>query len=96
MILFSSSSIALSLAFQGLLNVSYVEVFAPLCFVCSLAGVAVMGQVVRNSGRTSVIVLILTGLIVTGTLLTAVLGGIRNIDSIRQGKDISFHKFCGK
>ena len=95
MILFSSSSIALSLAFQGLLNVSYAEVFAPLCFVFSLIGVTVVGRIVRKSGRTSIIVLILTGLIIAGTLLTAVFGGIRSVDSIRKGHAVGFRSFCG-
>ena len=38
MILFSSSAIALSFYFQGLLNVSYAQVIAPLCFAASLIG----------------------------------------------------------
>ncbi len=38
MILFSSSAIAISLAFQGLLNVHYAVVFAPACFLGSLLG----------------------------------------------------------
>ena len=38
MILFSSSAIALSFYFQGLLNVSYAAVLAPACFVASLVG----------------------------------------------------------
>ena len=40
MILFSSSAIAISLAFQGLLNVHYAAVFAPACFLASLLGAA--------------------------------------------------------
>lgn len=38
MILFSSSAIAISLSFQGLLNVHYAAVFAPACFLGSLLG----------------------------------------------------------
>ena len=38
MILFSSSAIAISLSFQGLLNVHYAVVFAPACFLGSLLG----------------------------------------------------------
>lgn len=38
MILFSSSAIAISLAFQGLLNLHYAAVFAPACFLGSLLG----------------------------------------------------------
>ena len=43
MILFSSSSIALSLSFDGLLNVHYALVFGPLAFASSLVGVIVLG-----------------------------------------------------
>ena len=94
MILFSSSSIALSLAFQGILNVSYAQVFAPLCFVFSLLGVTLVGRIVRKSGRTSIIVFILTGLIVVGTILTAVFGGVKAVHNIQHGRDISFHRVC--
>ncbi len=38
MILFTSSAIALSFYFQGLLNTSYAVVLAPLCFASSLIG----------------------------------------------------------
>ncbi len=38
MILFSSSAISLSFYFQHLLNTSYAQVLAPLCFVASLIG----------------------------------------------------------
>lgn len=38
MILFSSSAIAISLGFQGYLNVSYAAVLAPIAFVSSIIG----------------------------------------------------------
>lgn len=38
MILFSSSAISLSFYFQHLLNTSYAQILAPLCFVASLIG----------------------------------------------------------
>ena len=41
MILFSSSAISLSFYFQGLLNTSYAQILAPLCFLASLIGVDV-------------------------------------------------------
>ena len=41
MILFSSSAISLSFYFQGLLNTSYAQILAPLCFLASLIGVNV-------------------------------------------------------
>ena len=53
MILFSSSSIALSLAFDHLLNVHYALVYGPLAFVSSLFGVIVLGRIVRRTGLCS-------------------------------------------
>ncbi|BDA43733.1 Sulfite exporter TauE/SafE family protein 3 [Coccomyxa sp. Obi] len=94
MILFTSSAISLSFYFQGLLNTSYAVVIAPLCFVSSLIGVTLVGRIIRASGRVSIIVLLLSGLIIVGTVLTAVFGGIRAIDNIRNGAPIGFKHFC--
>ncbi|KAK9914892.1 hypothetical protein WJX75_001974 [Coccomyxa subellipsoidea] len=94
MILFTSSAIALSFYFQGLLNVSYAVVLAPLCFVASLIGVTLVGRIIRASGRVSIIVLLLSGLIIAGTVLTAVFGGMRAVNNIRDGAPIGFKPFC--
>ncbi|GAQ90288.1 hypothetical protein KFL_006220070 [Klebsormidium nitens] len=94
MILFSSSAIALSLSFQGLLSHSYALVFAPVCFAASLVGVTLIGRVVRQSGRASIIVIILTVVITAGTVVTGVFGGIRSYEQIVNGGDIGFHPIC--
>lgn len=94
MILFSSSAIALSLSFQGLLNHSYALAFAPVCFLASLVGVTLIGRVVRQSGRASIIVIILTVVITAGTVVTGVFGGIRSYEQIVNGGDIGFHPIC--
>jgi uncharacterized membrane protein YfcA len=94
MILFSSSAIALSLSFQGLLNHSYALVFAPVCFIASIVGVTVIGRIVRQSGRASIIVIILTIVITAGTITTGVFGGIRSYEQIVEGGDIGFHPVC--
>ncbi|CAL5221862.1 g4123 [Coccomyxa viridis] len=94
MILFSSSAIALSFYFQGLLNVSYAQVIAPLCFAASLIGVLVVGRIIRKTGRASIIVLILSALITIGTVLTAVFGGIRAANNIKNGGSAGFKPFC--
>ncbi|EIE19332.1 hypothetical protein COCSUDRAFT_44684 [Coccomyxa subellipsoidea C-169] len=94
MILFTSSAIALSFYFQGLLNTSYALVLAPLCFVASLIGVTVVGRIIRASGRVSIIVLLLSALIIAGTVLTAFFGGIRAVNDIRDGAPIGFKPFC--
>lgn len=96
MILFSSSAISLSLSFQNLLNHHYALVFAPIAFVASTIGVTVVGRIVRQSGRTSIIVIILTVLVAAGTITTAIFGGLRSYEQFVEGKDIHFHPLCTK
>lgn len=94
MILFSSSSISLSFYFQGMLNTSFATVFAPTCFVASLVGVTVVGNIVRRTGRASLIIIILVLLIIFGTLLTAILGSMQVFEDLRTWQNIGFKGFC--
>lgn len=94
MILFSSSTIALSYFFSGELNTQYAWVFSPICFVAALIGVTLIGRIVRKSGRASLLIFILTGLIAVGTVLSAAFGGRTAYIDIRDGKNIGFGSFC--
>ena len=94
MILFSSSSIAISLSFEHLLNASYALVFAPVAFAGSLLGVVVLGRLIRATGRPSITIWILTGLIAAGTVLTAGLGSVRAWSNIEHGGRSGFKPFC--
>ncbi|CAI5494419.1 unnamed protein product [Closterium sp. Naga37s-1] len=69
MILFSSSAISISLFFHGFLDTSYAAVFAPVAFLASLVGVFIVGKIVRNTGRSSIIIFILAVLIALGGVL---------------------------
>ncbi|KAK9832849.1 hypothetical protein WJX81_007097 [Elliptochloris bilobata] len=95
MILFSSSAIAISLGFQGLLNVHYAAVFAPTCFLGSLLGVTIVGRLIKSSGRTSIIVILLTVLITIGAFVTAVFGVIHTVQRYQElGHLPGFSPFC--
>ncbi len=94
MILFSSSTIALSYFFSGELNTQYAWVFSPICFVAAFIGVTMIGRLVRRSGRASLLIFILTGLIAVGTVLAAGFGGHRAYLDIKSGKNIGFGSFC--
>lgn len=93
MILFSSSSIALSLNFIGLLNQHFAAIFAPLAFACSLLGVLIVGRIIRKTGRTSIIILILAFLIIIGAISTLIFGGLRAEKKLLAG-DFGFKPFC--
>ncbi len=94
MILFSSSTISLSYLFNGMLNTHYAVVFAPICFAASLVGVTVVGRLVKRTGRSSILIIILTFLIATGTVLSAFFGGSKAIDDIRHHRNVGFRPFC--
>lgn len=94
MILFSSSTISLSYLFNGTLNTHYAIVFAPICFAASLVGVTVIGRLVKKTGRSSILIMILTLLIATGTILSAGFGGRQAFDDIKHHHNIGFQSFC--
>ena len=94
MILFSSSTISLSYLFNGMLNTHYAVVFAPICFVASLVGVTIIGRLVKRTGRSSILIMILTALIAAGTILSAVFGGSQAYNDIKHHHNIGFQPFC--
>ena len=93
-ILFGSSTISLSFLFNGMLNTSYVAVYAPLVFLSSLIGVIGVGSLVRRSGRVSIIILLMGAIIAAGTVSTVIFGGLRSYEAIKAGHDIGFKSFC--
>lgn len=94
MILFSSSTISLSYLFNGTLNTHYAIVFAPICFAASLVGVTVIGRLVKKTGRSSILIMILTVLIATGTILSAGFGGSQAFDDIKHHHNVGFQPLC--
>lgn len=57
--------------------------------------VLVVGRLIKRTGHTSIIVFILAFLIVAGTVLTAVFGGMRCFQEWRDGQSMGFKPFCG-
>ncbi|GJP34419.1 hypothetical protein CLOM_g18865 [Closterium sp. NIES-68] len=94
MVLFGSSSVSLSFLFLGRLNRAYAAVFAPTAFVASLLGVTLVGGIVKRTGRASIIIFILTGIIAVGAALTVALGTPRIVDDVIHGRNLWFHQLC--
>ena len=63
------------------------------CFVSSIGGVLLVNHAVRRSGKASVLVMILAGIIGLGAVLTGVFGGQKAIHALEKG-EIGFHSFC--
>ena len=94
MILFSSSAATLSFAVNGNINAQYALVYAPCNFLSSLAGVFVVGRLVRKTGKSAMIVILLACLMAAGAVASAVSGGHQTLQDFRSGTNLTFTNFC--
>lgn len=81
--------------FNNMLNLSYLEVFAPIAFVSSLLGVTLVSWAIRRTGRQSVLLLLMSGVLAIGMFSVVIFGGGRTVSDIRGGRRIGFNPFCG-
>ncbi|KAG2441792.1 hypothetical protein HXX76_003404 [Chlamydomonas incerta] len=93
MVLFSSSTALLQFAIAGQLNAQYAAVFAAASVVASLAGTLVVAGLVRRSGRPSIVVLALAGVMALGLVSVAVFGLQRAAADLGSG-NIGFTDLC--
>ena len=94
MILFSSSAATLSFAVNGNINAQYALVYAPCNFLSSLAGVFIVGRIVRKTGKSAMIVILLACLMAAGAVASAVSGGHQTLQDFRSGTNLTFTNFC--
>lgn len=85
MVLFSSSSAAASFALEGRLNTSYATAFGAACALAAFAGVGLVGEAVRRSGRASLVVVLLTVIVGAGCALTVVYSGSDAVAELLSG-----------
>ncbi|KAK9808711.1 hypothetical protein WJX72_002354 [[Myrmecia] bisecta] len=96
MVLFSGSSAALSFGFDHALNLQYALIFGLGCFATSFVGVIVVARIIKKSGKASLLVMLLAGIIATGALFTAVFAGRKAIVALKEGVGLGFSPFCPK
>ncbi len=92
--LFSSSCALLQFALLGRLNAHYSLVFGAASAAASLAGVHLVSGLVRRSGRPSVVVLALAGVMAAGCATVAVFGVAAAMEDVRAGRT-GFSGVCG-
>ena len=71
-VLVSSGSSVAALAAAGRLNLEYGAVLAATCLLSAVAGVALVGKLVKRSGKASLVVFLLAGLLAAGGVCTAI------------------------
>ena len=94
MILFSSSAATLSFAVAGDINAEYGLIYAVCNFMASFAGVFVVGRIVRKTGKSAVIVILLGCVMAVGASASAVFGGRDSLQDIRTGTNLTFTSIC--
>ncbi len=94
-VLFSASSAAASFALEGRLNLPHAAAFGAACAAAAYVGVALVGGAVRASGRSSLVVVLLTVVIGTGAALTAVFSGADALADLLAGGGGGGTSFCG-
>ncbi|GFR46013.1 hypothetical protein Agub_g7492 [Astrephomene gubernaculifera] len=86
MVLFSSSSALIQFALLHRLNVPYAAVFGAASLVAGLVGTHVVAGAVRHSGRPSLVVMALAGVMAVGTLSVGSFGLVRALEDLRAGR----------
>lgn len=95
MVLFSSSAAAIVYGLAGDLNLQISLIFGLSCAVASLVGVFLISRLIDRSGKASIIVFLLSGIIAIGALMTGILGLKQAILDLMHGDHIGFSGLCG-
>ena len=94
MILFSSSAATLSFAVAGNINTEYALIYGVCNSLSSFAGVLLIGKVVRKTGKSAVIVILLACIMAAGALASAVFGGHESVRNFQTGTNLTFSSIC--
>lgn len=94
MILFLSSAATLSFAVNGYINAQYAYIYAPCNFLSSFAGVFMIGRIVRRTGKSFVVVMLLAWVMATGAIASAVFGCQESVHYYRSGTNLTFSSLC--
>ena len=94
MILFSSSAATLSFAVNGNINAEYAYIYSSCNFLSSFAGVFIIGRIVRKTGKSFVVVMLLALVMATGAMASAVFGGQESVHDYRSGTNLTFSSMC--
>eukprot|EP00897_Mesotaenium_endlicherianum_P009890 jgi/Mesen1/892/ME000115S00013 len=94
MVLFLASSSFVQYILLKKVPVYYALYFMLLCAVGSLAGLKLVRGVVQRSGRASIIVLLLGGIISASAILMVIVGSLDVLKEYHSGASMGFHSLC--
>lgn len=94
MILFSSSAATLSFAVAGSINAEYGLIYGICNFMSSFAGVFLVSRLVRRTGNSAVIIILLACIMAAGACASVLFGGREALQDIRTGTNLTFTSIC--
>jgi len=94
MVVFSSSAALIGFAVDGRVNGAYAGVYSAAAIIASLAGVVVVNEKVKRSGRTSIVVFMLATIMVLGFCVITAFGVIDMVHDFSTGNNIGAHSLC--
>ncbi|GLC45260.1 hypothetical protein PLESTB_000719300 [Pleodorina starrii] len=93
MVLFSSSAALIQFALLHRLNAAYAAVFGAASLAAGLAGTQAVARAIKRSGRPSLVVLALAGVMALGTVCVATFGMRQAAVQLRSG-ELGFVGLC--
>jgi uncharacterized membrane protein YfcA len=94
LVFLASSSAAISFALEGKLNVPFALSFGAATAVSALFAVFLLAQLVKKSGRPSMLVFLLASLMAVGAASTAAFAGRHAVADIAARRHLGLRNYC--
>lgn len=94
MVLFCASMSMVQFTILGLQGIATALVYAATCFVASAVGLAAIEGAVRRSGRASLIVFMVAGILALSAVAIACSGAVRVWEEYTSGQYMGFKMPC--
>uniref|UniRef100_A0A0E0JPN4 Sulfite exporter TauE/SafE family protein n=1 Tax=Oryza punctata TaxID=4537 RepID=A0A0E0JPN4_ORYPU len=94
MVLFCASMSMVQFILLGMQGIGEASVYAGICFVASVVGAVVIERVIRKSGRVSLIVFLVTGIMAVSTVIVTFFGALDVWAQYTRGAYMGFKLPC--
>ncbi|KAJ4813139.1 Sulfite exporter TauE/SafE family protein [Rhynchospora pubera] len=94
MVSFSASMSMVQYILLGMTRINEAVMYAILCFVASIIGLVTMQRLVARSGRVSLVVFLVSGLMVLSTVVITLFGVLDVWEQITNGDYMGFKQLC--
>jgi predicted membrane channel-forming protein YqfA (hemolysin III family) len=94
MVLFCASMSMVQFILLGMQGIGEASVYAGICFVASVVGAVVIERAIRKSGRVSLIVFLVTGIMAVSTVIITFFGALDVWAQYTSGAYMGFKLPC--